>query len=86
MGKLKQITLISLSFMAVEMIGGYYAHSVAIFADAFHLLSDVLAYIVSLAAVVMSSRPPTPQLPYGYTKLQPLGALLNVVLIWTVTF
>jgi Co/Zn/Cd efflux system component len=71
--------------MAVELLGGYYAHSVAILADAFHLLSDVLAYMISLFAVLMSYKISPFNLTFGYEKLQPLGALLNVVIIWIVT-
>ena len=71
--------------MIIELLGGYYANSIAIFADAFHLLSDVLAYIISLVAVLVSNFPPTPQFPYGYGRLQALGALCNVGMIWAVT-
>ena len=35
-------------FMAVEMLGGYFANSIAIFSDAAHLLSDVAAYLISI--------------------------------------
>jgi cation diffusion facilitator family transporter len=66
-------------------VGGYYAHSIAILADAFHLLSDVLAYVISLYAVLMSYRASPRYLTFGYEKLQPLGALLNVAIIWVVT-
>lgn len=83
--KLKKITAISLCFMVLEIVGGYVANSIAIMADAFHLLSDVLAYIISLYAVYMSSRAGPPHLTFGYDKLQPLGALLNVAIIWIVT-
>lgn len=71
--------------MLVELAGGYTAHSIAIFADAFHLLSDVLAYVISLLAVLMSYRASPKGLTFGYEKLQPLGALVNVGIIWFVT-
>ncbi len=64
--KLRQITLISLLFMSVEFLGGYYAHSIAIFADAFHLLSDVSAYIISLYAVYKSHQKSPKNLTFGY--------------------
>lgn len=83
--KLKKITIISAIFMLVEIAGGYTAHSIAIFADAFHLLSDVLAYVISLFAVLMSYRASPKALTFGYEKLQPLGALINVGIIWFVT-
>ena len=71
--------------MAIELLGGYYAHSIAILSDAFHLLSDVLAYIISLSAVLMSMRKAPFFLTFGYEKLQPLGALANVAIIWFLT-
>ena len=83
--KLRQITVISLVFMMIEFLGGYYAHSIAIFADAFHLLSDVSAYVISLYAVHKSYQPSPPTLTFGYEKVQPLGALINVAIIWVVT-
>lgn len=83
--KLRQITVISLVFMAIEFLGGYYAHSIAIFADAFHLLSDVSAYVISLYAVHKSYQQSPRMLTFGYEKVQPLGALINVAIIWIVT-
>jgi Co/Zn/Cd efflux system component len=52
--KLIKITLLSLLFMTIEFVGGHLAHSIAIWSDAFHLLSDVLAYVISLMAVLLS--------------------------------
>lgn len=83
--KLKSITKISLLFMVVEITGGIMANSIAILADAFHLLSDVLAYVISLQAVIMSKKSSTDSLTFGYQKLQPLGALINIGIIWFVT-
>lgn len=42
------------------------ANSVAILADAFHLLSDVLAYVISLQAVLMSYKKPPFFMTFGY--------------------
>lgn len=72
--------------MFVEITGGILANSIAILADAFHLLSDVIAYVISLQAVILSARPKTNTLTFGYEKLQSLGALINVGIIWFVTF
>ena len=71
--------------MAVEIVGGYVANSLAIMADALHLLSDVLAYMISLYAILLSKRIAPKYFPFGYEKVQPLGALINVGLIWVVT-
>ena len=71
--------------MTIEILGGVLANSIAILADAFHLMSDVLAYVISLQAVLLSHRLAPPNLTFGYHKAQPLGALLNVAIIWFVT-
>lgn len=84
--KLKCISVISLTFMTVEILGGIMANSIAILSDAFHLLSDVIAYMISLQAVLMSHRKAPSYMTFGYEKLQPLGALVNVAIIWFVTF
>lgn len=84
--KLIKIACMSLIFMGVELVGGYLANSIAIFADAFHLLSDVLAYLISLGAVWLSTRHQSPvYLTFGWEKAQPLGALVNVLVIYVVT-
>jgi Co/Zn/Cd efflux system component len=64
--KLKKITIVSLIFMSVELCGGYFAHSIAIMADAFHLLSDVFAYVISLYAVLLSYKKAPKYLAFGY--------------------
>jgi zinc transporter 2 len=83
--KLKTIAVVSLIFMTIEIVGGALAHSIAIMADAFHLLSDVIAYVISLYAVLLSKRVAPKHLTFGYEKAQPLGALINVAIIWCVT-
>ena len=50
---------VALLFMAGEIIGGFYAGSLAILTDAAHLLSDVAAFMISLFAVWLAERRPT---------------------------
>jgi Co/Zn/Cd efflux system component len=64
--KLKRVTFISFTFMIVELFGGYYASSIAIFADAFHLLSDVVAYSISLYVVTLSAQSSPRIYTFGY--------------------
>ena len=71
--------------MAAEFLGGYLAHSIAIWSDAFHLLSDVLAYVISLATVLLSEKKSPAYLTFGWMRAQTLGALFNVVVIYIVT-
>lgn len=64
--KLKKIAIISFIFMTIEILGGALAGSIAIMADAFHLLSDVIAYVISLYAVLLSKRIAPKHFAFGY--------------------
>lgn len=64
-------------YMVAEIIGGLLANSLALLADAGHMLSDVAALGLSLFALWFASRPPTPQRSYGYYRAEILAALVN---------
>ena len=55
--------------------GGYLFHSQALIADAFHALTDLVSDLMTLATVSWSLKPPTTRFPYGYGKVESLGAL-----------
>jgi len=72
-------------FMAVEMIGGYFANSIAIYSDAAHLLSDVAAYLISIYAIYASGKPVTTDYSWGYKRSEIVGAIASVLMIWAIT-
>ncbi|MGI8785549.1 MAG: cation diffusion facilitator family transporter [Acidobacteriota bacterium] len=65
--------------MIVEFVGGYLTNSLALVADAGHMLTDAAALGLSLFAVWFSSRPATPERTYGYFRVEILSALINGV-------
>jgi cobalt-zinc-cadmium efflux system protein len=69
--------LISVVFMIAEVLGAYWTDSLALMADAGHMLTDVGALALSLFAVWIASRPATPQKTYGYYRVEIFAALLN---------
>ncbi|POM72017.1 Cation Diffusion Facilitator (CDF) Family [Phytophthora palmivora] len=71
--------------MAAEVVGGYLAGSLAIMADAAHLLTDVTAFCISLFAIWMSTRPPTNRLSFGFHRTEVVGAVTSVLVIWVLT-
>lgn len=83
--KLIKATLICLAFMAVELVGGFLAGSLAIMTDAAHLASDVCGFLVSLFALYLAERKPTITLSYGFKRAEIIGAILNVMIIWFLT-
>ncbi|XP_053122663.1 proton-coupled zinc antiporter SLC30A2 [Hemicordylus capensis] len=83
--KLYIASVICLVFMIGEVVGGYFAHSLAIMTDAAHLLTDFASMMISLFSLWMSSRPPTKTMNFGWHRAEILGALLSVLSIWVVT-
>ncbi|KAJ0565227.1 putative cation efflux protein [Helianthus annuus] len=72
-------------FMGVEVFGGIKAHSLAILTDAAHLLSDVAAFAISLFAVWASGWEATPRQSYGFFRIEILGTLVSIQIIWLIT-
>lgn len=66
-------------FMVAEFFGGLIARSLALLADAAHMLTDVAALALSLVAMRFAQRPATPDKTYGYLRVEILAALLNGV-------
>ncbi|MBL8851721.1 MAG: cation transporter [Planctomycetaceae bacterium] len=72
-------------YMAAEAIGGWLSGSLALLADAGHMLSDVAALALSLFAVWMASRPASVQRTFGYHRAEILAALANGALLLAVS-
>lgn len=72
-------------FMIIEVVGGIYAHSLAIITDAAHLLSDVSGFAVAVLAAVWAKRRSQEHFSYGYHRVEVLGALASVMTVWLVT-
>ena len=64
-------------FMGIEVVGGILANSLALLADAGHMLTDVGALALSLWAIKLASRPASAGKTYGYVRLEILAALVN---------
>ena len=64
-------------YMVVEAVGGWLTNSLALLADAGHMLTDVAAIALTLSAVWFASRPPTANKTFGYYRLEILAAFVN---------
>jgi cobalt-zinc-cadmium efflux system protein len=64
-------------FLVVEVIGGIAFDSLALLADAVHMLTDVGALVVALVALRLASRPSTQRHTFGLERAEVLGALVN---------
>ena len=69
--------LLTGSFMVVEVIGGILSGSLALLADAGHMLTDTMALGLAAAAFQVSKRPADVKRTYGYQRFQILAAFVN---------
>ncbi|MBX3470216.1 MAG: cation transporter [Planctomycetes bacterium] len=70
--------VLTASYMLAEVVGGWLSGSLALLADAGHMLSDVAALTLSLFAIwIAQQRPRDPQRTWGYYRLEVLAALVN---------
>jgi cobalt-zinc-cadmium efflux system protein len=74
---LKLALLITSVVMVAEFIGGLWTNSLALLADAAHMLTDAAAIGLSLFAIWFIRRPATPEKTYGYFRVEILAALVN---------
>ena len=77
------------SYMLAEAVGGWLTGSLALLADAGHMLSDAAALGLSLFAIWIAQRPPTPRRTWGYYRTEILAALVNgaalvAISVWVV--
>ena len=79
-GNLKRVMIalvLTGAFMIVEVVGGIISGSLALLADAGHMLTDTMALALAAVAFHVSKRPPGGTLTYGYQRFQILAAFVN---------
>ena len=83
-GRLLVVFCLTLAIFAVEAIGGFAANSLALLADAGHMLTDVAGIGLALLAIWIGGRPPDPERSFGYQRLEILAAVVNALLLFGV--
>jgi cobalt-zinc-cadmium efflux system protein len=82
-----QITFaLTFLYFIVEVIGGILTNSLALLADAAHMLTDVAGLGLALFATWMSQKPATQAKTYGYYRVEILAALVNAVVLFFISF
>ncbi|MBL8269768.1 cation diffusion facilitator family transporter [Steroidobacter sp.] len=85
----RQLTIVfalTCLYFVVEVIGGFWTRSLALLADAAHMLTDVAGVGLALLAIRFAERPATPERTYGYYRMEILAALANAVVLVLVSF
>jgi cobalt-zinc-cadmium efflux system protein len=83
-GRLLAVFLISLAVLVVEVVGGLVTGSLALLADAGHMLTDVAGIGLALLAIWFAGRPATPERTFGHYRFEILAAVVNAVLLFGV--
>ena len=79
--RLLAVLILTAAYMLAELAGGWLTGSLALLADAGHMLADVAALALALLAAWFGARPATPNKTYGYYRLEILAAFANGVVL-----
>ncbi len=77
---------ITLGYIALLVVTGLRAHSLALLSEAGHNVSDFLALLLSLAALYIGERPPSRTKTYGYRRAEVLAAFINAAALVLIAF
>ncbi|XP_071723064.1 metal tolerance protein B-like [Rutidosis leptorrhynchoides] len=80
--KLSGLIFFYIMVIAIEIVGGFKANSLAVITDAAHLVTDVAGFSIALFTVWASGWEATAKYSFGFGRLEILGALFSVLLIW----
>ncbi len=77
------------SFTLIEAIGGYFANSIALLAEAAHMLADSGSLLLAIVALRVGRRPANERRTFGHRRYQPLAAFINgqallLLTVWVV--
>jgi cobalt-zinc-cadmium efflux system protein len=76
--------VITAAFMSLEVVGGLLSGSLALLADAGHMLTDTAALALAWLAARLTMRPTNPRRSYGYHRAQVLAAFVNALALFGV--
>src|SRR3989449_2463102 len=79
--RLRLALVLTAIVLVVEVIGGLWAHSLALLSDAGHVVTDLVVLALSTFALRQVQRPASPRRTFGYQRVGILVALLNAVLL-----
>jgi cobalt-zinc-cadmium efflux system protein len=77
---------LTLALMVAEVIGGLLSNSLALLADAGHMLTDAGALALTLFVAWMCRQPSSPEKTYGYLRWEIIAALLNGATLLVISF
>lgn len=85
-GRLAVVLGLTTVYLVAEVVGGLLTGSLALLADAGHMMTDVAGLGMALLAIWFGARPATPERTYGYYRAEILAALANAVVLFGISF
>jgi cobalt-zinc-cadmium efflux system protein len=79
--RLAIVLALSVAILVVEVVGAVLTNSLALLADAGHVLTDVAGIALALVAIWFAQRPPSPRRTFGYLRLEIFAAVVNAALL-----
>jgi cobalt-zinc-cadmium efflux system protein len=79
--RIRLAILLTATVLVVEVVGGFWAHSLALLSDAGHVVTDLVVLALSLFALRQVQRPATARRTFGYQRVGILVALVNALLL-----
>ncbi len=79
--RLAIVLALTTTYLVAEVVGGLFTGSLALLADAGHMLTDVAGLGLALMAIRFAERPATPERTYGFYRVEILAALANSVVL-----
>lgn len=83
-GRLLVVFALVVGYLIVEVAGSVFTNSLALLADAGHMLTDAAGVGLALLAIHFAGRPASPSKSYGYYRLEILAAIANAILLFGV--
>jgi len=80
-GRLRIVLALVVGYLLVEVVGSLLTNSLALLADAGHMLTDAVGVTMALLAIHFAARPATATKSYGYYRLEILAAIGNALLL-----
>ena len=82
--RLKLVLVVTVSVIVLEVVGALLSGSLALLADAGHMVTDAAAVALALSASYMATLPATSKRTFGFHRAEILAALVNAVVLLVV--
>jgi len=79
------VLCLTISFMIIEIVAGFYTGSLALLSDAVHMFTDAFAISLALLAIWFSLKPPTSVKTFGFYRAEILAAFFNSMLLFVLS-